>query len=512
MGLHFRLNDAGTSVSKGVVAHAAALNLTDWTIEACLRVETQPASGQVQDILNKGDGAGNDDGPYYLAYENSGGTLRIRAGYWDGAANQIAVRNVTLTPGVWYSVAAAHDDTAGTIDIYLALRQGVADDARISGYGAATQTTGLTGSPAGNTGDVIFGAGFVSQGGGFSLSELRLWSTVRTSSQLDAAVATRLRGNESGLVAYWPMDDGPSGISAAIVYDRGGDSTASYDATLFNRPDWTDDPIDLFYPVGDFYGAQSGLFCYPSWTLSRGVAITASCASAAGYPLTNLRNGKQALQWRNDGTLSYNIVFDFGRPRSIGMFSAENWRGTSASEITVQLHSADSWGAPAVSETVLFSKKKLRHVFTRPGEYRYARLLVVDAGADSSIHGMGCAHWWHVTELQRQPQMEGETYPISDPSEAQLLPHYGRVSRTLATSADGRFSLPDQRKGLALHLRRLLREGGGMQPCYLVSDLARRLYVGDVYGFLRELPRERLADMAWTHTAIEGIGIVGDRS
>ena len=54
------------------------------------------------------------------------------------------------------------------------------------------------------------------------LSEVRLWNIARESSEIQGSLAHRLGGNEPGLVAYWPLDDGdPVSGEGEIVHDRG---------------------------------------------------------------------------------------------------------------------------------------------------------------------------------------------------------------------------------------------------------------------------------------------------
>ena len=61
------------------------------------------------------------------------------------------------------------------------------------------------------------------------VSELRVWSTARSSAEISANYARRMTGNEEGLLYCWPMDDGPgsascrelvSGAAAAIAIDK----------------------------------------------------------------------------------------------------------------------------------------------------------------------------------------------------------------------------------------------------------------------------------------------------
>lgn len=62
--------------------------------------------------------------------------------------------------------------------------------------------------------DVVLGegnAGFYLNG---DLDEVRVWNVVRTQSEIDGNKSSRLNGDESGLIAYWPMEEGSGDVAS----------------------------------------------------------------------------------------------------------------------------------------------------------------------------------------------------------------------------------------------------------------------------------------------------------
>ena len=64
-----------------------------------------------------------------------------------------------------------------------------------------------------------------------ALDEIRLWNVVRTQAQIQLNRAFELDGTESGLTAYWRLNEG---IGATVA----DDSPADHTAVMFNNPTW----------------------------------------------------------------------------------------------------------------------------------------------------------------------------------------------------------------------------------------------------------------------------------
>jgi hypothetical protein len=429
-----------------------------------------------------------------------------------------AVATATLTVGRWYAVAAVHDDAAGTITFYWGERQSPYNHTAISVYSDTSATTGLAGTPA--TGVKIFRLGadgnaslVTANVANASLSEWAGYNVALSRATLEGRLSERLNGRESGLIWYYPLDDGPTGVTEALAFDC---TIAIYPTlTLVNRPQWTDDPLDLYYRRGSW--AQTSLLGLQSWTMLPDVAITAS-SEHASFPDDNLRNPRQAKPWAAAFAASpVNVVFNFGRPRPILAFTADNHTCSSAATIRVQLHTADSWAGPQVDENVVWRRRKLRHVFDRPYEYQYARVLITDPDPYGSAHGLaaiqlGTAHWWAPFDPVDIIDMAGAEASVEDPSTAVVTPHARRIPRTLDKERRRTYSISQMRTGRALHLREQLRAAGEGGPVYVVPDIRRDLFVGDVYGLIETFPTETIHDSTGTRRDVVGLTVREDHA
>ena len=119
-----------------------------------------------------------------------------------------------LEVGVWTHIAAVRNDS-GKMSVYI----NGADDS--SGSQSNTNALYVT--------DFLICNLASSTSFDGEVSELRVWSTARSSAEISANFTRRMTGNEEGLLYCWPMDDGPgsascrelvSGAAAAIAVDK----------------------------------------------------------------------------------------------------------------------------------------------------------------------------------------------------------------------------------------------------------------------------------------------------
>ena len=108
----------------------------------------------------------------------------------------------TVVPfDTWIHVAMTYDDT--TLHLYL---NGGLDGSLSIGQSILTNTLPLT---MGDNSEQVY-----SLHG--QLDEVRLWSMARTQAQIQASMTGELTGSESGLVGYWPLDEG----TGSVAHDR----------------------------------------------------------------------------------------------------------------------------------------------------------------------------------------------------------------------------------------------------------------------------------------------------
>jgi len=126
----------------------------------------------------------------------------------------------------WHHLALSWDNTAGDVAVY------------VDGVSVHTATGVYLGDTTTDGGHLIIGQEQDSLGGGLSssqrftgsMSDLRIWGTVRTPSQISENYQSRLTGNETGLVSYWPLNEG-TGTTC-------GDLAGSNDLVFEETPEW----------------------------------------------------------------------------------------------------------------------------------------------------------------------------------------------------------------------------------------------------------------------------------
>jgi hypothetical protein len=99
----------------------------------------------------------------------------------------------SVTTDTWVHVAATRARATGIVLVFV--------DGTLEGVGRGNTNT-LAASPTMSIGGRAGRDFFVGQ-----MSELRIWSTVRSQADITENMHRRLVGNEAGLVGYYPLDD-----------------------------------------------------------------------------------------------------------------------------------------------------------------------------------------------------------------------------------------------------------------------------------------------------------------
>jgi hypothetical protein len=126
----------------------------------------------------------------------------------------------TVTTGAWTHVAATRRMSTGEIQVLV---NGILETSRI----VATQTRSLTSSLVLDIGGDVIDKGFFNG----EMDEVRLWTVVRSPTEIAASMHAVLTGNEPGLVGYRRFDDvdGPKAL----------DSSPTNASTTLFAPAWT---------------------------------------------------------------------------------------------------------------------------------------------------------------------------------------------------------------------------------------------------------------------------------
>jgi hypothetical protein len=498
------------------IPDVAGLRLSEFAIEVCgVRFEDLPGSGEHYPFVTKGelDQASGGDANYWFGLWNDGGTYKLRVGYIGSAADQEYASAFTPTVGRWYSFLATFKASGGELRIYEEQRRTPGDPTEASAY--TEVGSGSTGHPAitTSTQPVYIGASddasasAVGEVANATISEVRLYSAEKLPATQDALLTTRLKGNETDLVGLWRLDDwqGQTDGGGSTAYDRqrGGGN----DGSFVSRPQWSDDPLDLYHEAG-LIGSGLGFVGWHSGTTRPQAVITAS-EEDSDYLDNNLRSPSQAYVWRTtDATGAKTVVVDFGQPVAIWALTVDNHNLDSGATINAQLHTADSWGAPSVDEHVTFHPSILRHCFARPQKYRYARISITDAAAAGAYIQLGTLHWWVCWPFHEGA--DADSYPLHDPSTAVRARHGWRTARAQSVRPDLTIDWTSLRRGPGYELRRILQSVGGGAPVWVCPNAKRELYRG-VYGYVTALPQEQLGDPSWVTTAWGGLGVEADR-
>jgi hypothetical protein len=189
----------------------------DFTGEAWIKLESY--TGVVQAIVSRYNGTSGWD------FEINGSGQVAIAGFNAGAANFRGLNSIQSVPvGTWVHVAATLDMSGSTGTIYI--------------NGASVATSFFTGgtSPTAliQAGDLEIGArnGSTAPFDG-KVADVRMWSTIRTATQIRDNMNQQLVGNESGLVAYYKLN-GNFNDSTANANNMTGQNSAV--ATNANNP------------------------------------------------------------------------------------------------------------------------------------------------------------------------------------------------------------------------------------------------------------------------------------
>lgn len=307
---------------------------SDFTIECWVKFETT-ATDML--IVAKRTSTGNQRS-YGFGYGSAG--VMLLDVFSDGSTG--AQKTVTFTPtaGTWYHIAVAYNKTAGECMFYL--------DGNQTG---ATQT-GMQTTIYNSTSPFSIGCLFAPAQDFFDglISDVRVWSDIRTAQEIRDNRFTQLVGNESNLVGYWKLNNdytdstangntltasGSPVFSTTIPVSFASNTTKAYYPLNGNSNDYsgntnTGTDTSITYPQGRFgQGAKfngstsvitatdassldiSGDFTIASWVkpslLGVNQAIVAKFSAASGnysYRFMIDDTNKIAVYISADGTTS----------------------------------------------------------------------------------------------------------------------------------------------------------------------------------------------------------------
>jgi hypothetical protein len=92
-----------------------------------------------------------------------------------------------------------------------------------------------------------------------TLDEIRIWNVVRTQQEILASAFAPLQGNEPGLVAYWPFNEGAGQFTADLTANGQVARLGSSDVADANDPLWVESDSPIIEPVFQLIPLFAGL-------------------------------------------------------------------------------------------------------------------------------------------------------------------------------------------------------------------------------------------------------------
>lgn len=256
-------------VDDEVSVSIADFSYTSGTVEAWVRKDNWQDA--VDDALfSNGIGHGSSNS-FYVSFHPAVG-LHFRYGGGSDMNNSASYSSIsstnTLAANSWHHVAATwhNDGSTTTLAIYL------------DGTQIHTTTAGnlvLDGPTTFGISRGAFNSHYVLQGG--SIAEMRVWDVARTETEIANNKDATLTGSETGLIGYWPLNDG-AGTSASNMVSEGALGTlVNMDAPT----DWVSNfPISI----------SAGATVYKDGDFDYGTQLTGSSSEAQVFTITNHGN------------------------------------------------------------------------------------------------------------------------------------------------------------------------------------------------------------------------------
>ncbi len=298
--------------------------LGNLTLEAWVKVESTPGTNEQYTIMSKIHGGTSANRSYQLAYNDVSGTKKIRFSASDSVATTEHMEFAyTLTPGSWYHIAGVYTAASSNYQVF------------VNGTSIGTATGTLT-AIGNSTIDLSVGMQFDNPGNTANyffdglIDEVRIWNVARSSSAINADMSREVSGSESGLVAYYQLDNTYS------------DSTASANTlTAFNSPTFVT-------TVPTFSSTSTPTYLYAGTGYANPHAPTSVAGVTIAYDNNGNATSNGAWQYTWDyrnrltqvatGTATSTFAYDFQNQRvsqTVGtvktVYPHKFWNATNAS-------------------------------------------------------------------------------------------------------------------------------------------------------------------------------------
>ena len=210
-----------------------------FTLEVWFRYEGEESGGTNNaHLVTKQASSGTEAVPFALINNRNEGKPGQLKFFRDDGSNRVTVATAheDFNDGVWHHAAAVHDGVAQTMRLYI---DGTLEgEATSVSLGSTANGRKLRIGRRGGTTEHWFEG---------ELDEVRIWNVVRTQEEIVATRHQSLDGSETGLVAYWPFNEGEGTTAVDLV--------AGLDGDLMGGAEWTTTAGETAY--GDRIGELS---------------------------------------------------------------------------------------------------------------------------------------------------------------------------------------------------------------------------------------------------------------
>ncbi|UCF77814.1 MAG: hypothetical protein JSW03_06795, partial [Candidatus Eiseniibacteriota bacterium] len=274
---------------------------TSYTIEAWVKYVGDGGSGAGNGTIIAKAGPGGSLYRFPFALSNmrgAGEPGRLRFAVF-GSSDTISVLSDSagFNDNTWHHVACMHDGVQDEIRIFV--------DGILQGTTAYSLLGDIT-----NTDSLSLGVGAAAGTWfGGQIDEVRIWNVARDSSQLRSGMAEQLTGDEDGLVSYWPLDEGSSGL----ITDLGsGAHYGFFQGGVY----WTDNsaPLDIYAisaEAGSYvlpgirYGSQTTFKVRPFEGERQFEPVFKLITLSTGHPVENQVNFVDISSYTVSGVIEY---------------------------------------------------------------------------------------------------------------------------------------------------------------------------------------------------------------
>ena len=267
-GFGTALNFDGTDDYVQLTNRAIDTQLANFSLEMWFKT-TQTSSGALyfESVMNAHG--------IWIRMEPSNNRIRSRLG---NSLNNLAITPAAYNDGQWHHIAVI--GSGGNLQkVYI-------DGSKVAEQ-AGTYDTSQTADVGiiGRMGEPSLGSPYDYFDG--KIAEVRIWNTARSQDDIKATMNLSLKGDETGLVGYWPLND----ATATTATDK--KSGGSNNGTL-NGPTWTSATISVEFTILEDSGAFNG-------KLPASDADGESLTYSAGTTTPT----KGSVTINNDGTFTY---------------------------------------------------------------------------------------------------------------------------------------------------------------------------------------------------------------